>query len=86
MRSRISPALLAVEVAGGLVGHDQVGVGDDGAGDRDPLLLAAGELPREVVLAAVQAHDPQRSHHIFPALLLREMREQERAAPRSRRL
>ena len=32
-----------VEVAGGLVGEDQVGVVAEGAGDRDPLPLSAGE-------------------------------------------
>src|SRR5437764_821526 len=38
-----------VEVAGGLVGQDQGGIGGDGAGDRHPLLLAAGQLRRHVV-------------------------------------
>ena len=33
-----------VEVAGGLVGEDDLGLGDERAGDRHPLLLAAGEL------------------------------------------
>ena len=42
----------AVEVAGRLVGDEQVGVGDDRPGDRDALLLAAGELAGIVVLAA----------------------------------
>ena len=47
----------AVEVAGRLVGHQQVGVGDDRPGDRHALLLAAGELARIVMLAAGQADD-----------------------------
>ena len=34
--------------------------GDDGAGDRDPLLLSAGELARRVLFPAVQAHRCQR--------------------------
>ena len=33
-----------VEVAGGLVGEDDLGPGHQGAGDGDPLLLAAGQL------------------------------------------
>ena len=52
-----------VEVAGGFVGEDEVGVGDDGAGDGDALFLAAGELagkwsrrsPRPTSLRAVAA-------------------------------
>ena len=37
-----------VEVAGRLVGEDQVGPGDQRPGDGHPLLLAAGELARPV--------------------------------------
>src|SRR5581483_403948 len=37
-----------VEVAGGLVGEDQVGPVDQGPGAGDALLLAAGELGRAV--------------------------------------
>ena len=48
----------AVEIAGRLVGDQQVGVGDDGPGDGDALLLAAGELARVMMLAAGQADDP----------------------------
>ena len=33
---------LGVELAGGLVGEQQLGASGQGAGDRDPLLLAAG--------------------------------------------
>ncbi len=53
---------LAVEVAGRLVGDDQVGVGHDRPGDRDALLLAAGELPGVVVLPPFEADDPQGRH------------------------
>ena len=35
---------LAVKVAGGLVAEEKGGIGDDGAGDGDTLLLSAGEL------------------------------------------
>jgi hypothetical protein len=49
-----------VEVAGGLVGEEQRGPGDQRPGDRHPLLLAAGELGRAVVLPAGEAHRGQR--------------------------
>ena len=38
------PAGLAVEIAGRLVGQQQRGPADEGAGEGDPLLLAAGQL------------------------------------------
>ena len=34
--------------------QEERGVGHDGAGDRDPLLLSAGELPGEVVHAVLE--------------------------------
>lgn len=37
-------ALVGVEVAGGFVGENEGGLGDEGAGDAEGLLLAAGEL------------------------------------------
>jgi len=40
---------MAVEVAGRLVGEDQRGLRDQGAGDRHALLLPAAELGRLVV-------------------------------------
>jgi hypothetical protein len=46
---------LRVEVAGRLVGEDDRRVGDDGPGDGDPLLLAAGQLPRLVPEAVAEA-------------------------------
>ena len=49
-------AVLGVEVAGGLVGEDELGVGDHGAGDGDTLLLAARELLREVLGAVGDGH------------------------------
>ena len=45
---------MGVEIAGGFVGDDQLGVGDDGARDGDTLLLAAGQLR-----AADGAPDPK---------------------------
>ena len=48
-------AALAVEVSGGLVGEQDDRVLDQGAGDRHPLLLAAGELRRLVAQADARA-------------------------------
>src|SRR6478736_9422399 len=39
---------LGVELAGRFVEEDEGRIGDDGARDRDPLLLSAGELARVV--------------------------------------
>ena len=47
--------MLGVEVAGRLVGEDQLGVADQGAGDGDALLLAARELARPVLGAVGDA-------------------------------
>ncbi len=69
---------LRVEVAGGLVGDQHLGVGHDGPRDRHPLLLAAGELPRVVGSAVGEAHDLERGQRPLPPLGLREMGEQER--------
>ena len=49
---------LGVEVTGRLVGQDDVGVVDQRAGDRDALLLAAGELRRAVIEPVAQADQP----------------------------
>ena len=45
----------AVEVAGGLVGEDDLGLAGQGPGHGDPLLLAAGELARAVLQAVARA-------------------------------
>ena len=63
---------LAVEVAGRLVGDDQVGVGDDRPGDRDALLLTAGELAGVMVLPPFEAHDPEGGHRAAASDLFRE--------------
>jgi hypothetical protein len=60
--------LRGVEVAGGLVGEDERRLGDDGAGDRDALLLSAGELARGVVLAAGEADGVQRRERASASL------------------
>jgi len=60
---------LLVEVTGGLVADDDGGVGHDGAGDGDSLLLAARELTRVVV---VPVGDPDELHgglHLLVAVL-----------------
>ena len=49
-----------VEVPGGLVGEEDRRLVDDGASDRDALLLAAGELVREPLLLTLESDDPQR--------------------------
>jgi hypothetical protein len=54
----------AVEVAGGLVGQDELRVVDQRARDRHPLLLAAGELVRRVVRALPEAHGLEERHRL----------------------
>ena len=50
----------AIEVAGGLVGDDQRRIADQRAGDRDALLLAAGELVRVVLHAVGETDERER--------------------------
>src|SRR5712692_9780984 len=47
---------LRIEVARRLVGQHQLGLVDERPRDRDALLLPAGELARQMVLAAREAH------------------------------
>ena len=47
---------LDVQGAGGLVGEHDAGTADQRPGDRDPLLLAAGEPLRHLVRAGAEAH------------------------------
>ena len=54
----ISSLVARVEVAGGLVGEDDVGVVDQRPGDRHALLLAAGELVGAVVEPVGEADHP----------------------------
>ena len=49
-----------VEIGGGLVGDEDGGAVDDGAGDRQALLLAAGQLDRVQFFLARQADLVQR--------------------------
>lgn len=50
-------ARFGIEGAGGFVAEQDGGTFGDGAGDGDPLLLAAGELGREVVAAVGEADE-----------------------------
>ena len=54
-------ARLRVEIAGRLVREHELGREKQGAGDRDPLLLAAAELRREMLDAVAQPH-PVKQH------------------------
>ena len=56
---------LAVEVAGGLVGEDQLGLRHEGARHGDALLLAAGELGRIVAEPMVESHRLERRAGAF---------------------
>ena len=57
-----------VEVAGGLVGQQHLGLLDQGAGDRHPLLLAAGHLGRQVAQPVAEPDRLQRGRGPGPAL------------------
>src|SRR5262245_44633600 len=59
---------LRIQVAGRLVGKDDGGTRDQRAGHGDPLLLAAGELGRQVVAAVLQ---PDRREQLIEPLLVR---------------
>ena len=62
-------AVLAIEIAGGLVTEDELRVGDHGAGHGDALLLSAGELLRVVGGAVDDVHPLQ--HFVDLRLALR---------------
>ena len=57
-------ARLRVEVPRGLVGQQDQGPVDEGAGDRDPLLLTAGELVGQVVPLVGQADQVEHLRHL----------------------
>ena len=52
-------ARAAVEGGGGFIGQQQARVGRQGPGNRDPLLLATGEVVGQLVELVAQAHGPQ---------------------------
>jgi hypothetical protein len=68
----------AVEVARGLVGHEDRRVADDGARDRHTLLLAPGKLGRVVRQAIREPDHRQRRRRPLPPLGRRQGREQQR--------
>ena len=47
--------VLGVQIAGGLVGQDDLRIVDEGAGNADALLLAAGKLRGQVMRRGLQA-------------------------------
>ena len=58
--SSTSRPVCGVERAGGLVAEQDLGLLDDRARDRDPLLLAAGHLRRVVIAPRRQPDELQR--------------------------
>src|SRR5207237_656430 len=70
--------VLRVEIAGRLVGDEDRRIGDYRACDGDALLLTAGKLPRKVRDAIAETDDVERDARTFAALLLRELRQQQR--------
>ena len=73
-----------VEVAGRLVGQQQLRLADQRPGDGDPLLLTAGELRGLVPHAVAEPDGVERGRGPFAALALRERRGRAAAAPRCR--
>ena len=61
-------ARLAVEVARRFVAQQQRRVRDNSAGNTDPLLLAAGELPWKMFRALQKSDHGQRRLHMVPSL------------------
>ena len=61
-------AELLVERAQGLVEQQDLGLDDQHPGERDPLLLAAGELPLIAPLVAAEIHLIERPLHAHPNL------------------
>ena len=68
-------ARLAVQCAGGLVGQQDVGIVDEGAGDGHALHLAARHLGGALVELVPQAHLPQRLGGTAAALSARHARD-----------
>ena len=68
-------ARLAVQCAGGLVGQQDVGVVDEGAGDGHALHLAARHLSGALVELVSEAHLPQRLGGTAAALSARHARD-----------
>ena len=56
-----------VEIAGRLIGHDQLRIGHDRAGDAHALLLATGKLTRPVPTAVLEANQIEGDFHLLAA-------------------
>ena len=69
---------LPVEVSGRFVAQQQCRVRDNAARDADALLFAAGERAGIMLRALRQPDHRQRGLHVFPALGLGKMRQQQR--------
>jgi hypothetical protein len=69
---------LGVELAGGLVGEQQPGPGGQRPGDRDPLLLAAGQFARPLPGVLAEADDVQHEPDAFLPFLRRHPRDPQR--------
>ncbi len=76
----------AIEIAGRLVGHQELGLARKGARDRDALLLAAGQLPRIVPhpLGETDARKP-RARALAGFVHPRELERQHHVLERSQR-
>ena len=60
-------ARLGVESRGGLVEEEQLGVSDDRAGERQPLLLSPGQLAHARPTLLAELHDVDDVVHVAPA-------------------
>jgi hypothetical protein len=72
----MSPAGGGVEVSGGLVGQEHVGVHGQGAGDGHALHLAARQLGGPVLAPVRQPHPVQQLLHPLLALALSHLAEE----------
>src|SRR5262245_17308989 len=67
-----------IQVSGRLVRENQCRIGHDRAGDRNPLLLSAGELPRQVVHPLSEPHEFERGGRVLESLRLLQVGQLER--------
>jgi hypothetical protein len=67
------PPGAVIEVGGGLVGEDDIRLGDQGAGDGHALALAAAQLVGAVTGELGQLHHFEKMHDALPALGLAEL-------------
>ena len=69
---------LGVEIPGRLVGDNESRIGDDGAGDADALLLAAGKLARTMLHPVGQADQVEGGFHLATTFRAGKGQQQER--------